>query len=56
MDKEKLLNDLYEKALCNHPTFSEEMIEHMKEEIERVKEEAKKDFPDLINNDKCGFN
>jgi len=40
MDADKIINDLYQGALDNRPTFTDEMIEHMKQEVAKMKEEA----------------
>lgn len=40
MDIEHILDDLYENDLDNRPTFSEAILEHMKQEVDRIKEEA----------------
>ena len=31
---------LYENSLNNRPTFTDEMIEHMKQEVAKMKEDA----------------
>lgn len=40
MDADKIINDLYQGALDNRPTFTDEMIEHMKQEVAKMKEDA----------------
>lgn len=40
MDAEKIITDLYENELNNRPSFTEAMVEHMKQEVEKMKEEA----------------
>ena len=40
MDADKIINDLYKDALDNRPTFTDEMIEHMKQEVAKMKEDA----------------
>ncbi len=38
--EEEILNDMYENSLNSQPTFSDAMIEHMKSEVVKIKEEA----------------
>lgn len=40
-DFEKTINDIYNHGLEEMPTFSEAMVEHMKESIEKSREEAR---------------
>ena len=40
MDADNFINDLYKESLDNRPTFTDEMIEHMKQEVIKMKEEA----------------
>lgn len=42
MDAEKIINDLYENALDKRPTFSDAMLQHMKSEITKIEDEARK--------------
>ena len=50
MDADKIINDLYQGALDNRPTFTDEMIEHMKQEVAKMKEDAKKWHENLKKN------
>ena len=40
MNTDNFINDLYQGALDNRPTFTDEMIEHMKQEVAKMKEDA----------------
>lgn len=40
MDAEEIINDLYENSLNNRPSFSDAMLNHMKQEIDKIKDEA----------------
>lgn len=40
MDAEEIINDLYENSLNNRPSFSDAMLHHMKQEIDKIKDEA----------------
>lgn len=40
MEAEKVINDMYENALDNRPSFTPTMVEHMRNEVERIKQEA----------------
>ena len=40
MEAENLVNGMYVNALDNRPTFTDAMLEHMREEVIRIKEEA----------------
>jgi hypothetical protein len=42
MDAEKIINDLYENALDKRPTFSDAMLQHMRQEVDKIKGEARK--------------
>ena len=42
MNTDNFINDLYKDALDNRPTFTDEMIEHMKQEVAKMKDEARK--------------
>ena len=42
MNTDNFINDLYQGALDNRPTFTDEMIEHMKQEVAKMKDEARK--------------
>ena len=40
MDTEKIISDLYENELDNRPSFSDAMVQYMKQEVDKIKEEA----------------
>ena len=40
MDAEKIISDLYENELDNRPSFSDAMVQYMKQEVDKIKEEA----------------
>ena len=42
MDADNFINDLYKDALDKRPTFSDAMIQHMKSEITKIEDEARK--------------
>ena len=40
MDAEKIISDLYENEYDNKQTFSDEMVQYMKQEVDKIKDEA----------------
>lgn len=40
MTAENVLNNLYENALDERPTFTKAMLEHMRNEVGRIEKEA----------------
>ena len=42
MDAEKVISNLYEDALDKRPTFSDAMLQHMRSEIIKIEDEARK--------------